>query len=224
MSWQKPSCATGVSNLGGMDNDLRILGVAWARGRPVLSVLAIFSTIAAAASAYTAGLRFHEILLVSLWTLLLASCCVWVMLTIGDRSIGWAERFKEGRRVAKLLREWKAVNNQAIRIDALVVIWMEKTPDNKIIRQIRENTLLRTLKAAVRQGLILPVEKAPAEIGATTLCDVESAANFFADRKWLNVTSEPEIVSTPVVSVVTRPVPSRGNWITGHTGPNDWMR
>lgn len=210
-----------------MDNDLRLIGAAWKWGRPVLSIAAFLATIAATTSTYIQGLRFHEILLYGAWTLLLTSCCVWVLLNVGDRLIGWSERFKEGRRVARLLTEWGSVSNPAIRIDALVGIWMEKTPDNKIIRKIRENTLLRTLKSAVRQGLILRYVEDHSEVTAITLCDVESAADFFAKRKWIDVKPEPDIpesTQVPAGMTVNPTIRVRQNWIRGWRDSSDpWL-
>lgn len=210
-----------------MDNDLRIVRVVWKWTRAALAFLTAVFPAAASMSALVAGLKAHDVLLVGLWTLLLASACVWVILLIGDRVIAGIERFREGRRVATLLREWRGVSNPVIRIDALVGLWLEKAPDNKIIRQIRENTLLRTLKAAVRQGLIQRHVRDEAEVSATTLCDVDSAAEFFAKAKWLSVKPEPagpEPTQVPAGITIAAPHRARtvrGNWLWGNRDP--WL-
>ncbi|MEK6210592.1 MAG: hypothetical protein AABM64_09555 [Pseudomonadota bacterium] len=208
-----------------MHSDLRILLAVSKWGRRLLAFGAMALAAFAAISSYTSGLRAHDVVLLGLWALLLGSLCAWVILKIGDRLIGGIEQVKEGRRVATLLTEWRAVNNPAIRLDALVCLWLEKAPDNKIIRQIRENTLLRTLKAAVRQGLIQRHVKDEPEVSATTLCDVDSAAEFFAKAKWLSVKPEPaglEPAQVPAGITIAAPHRARtvrSSWIWGHRDP-----
>lgn len=213
-----------------MDNDLRIVRAVWKWARALLGILSGVFPVVASTSALIAGLKVHDVILVGLWALLLGSACMWVILLLGDRVIAGIERFREGRRVATLLREWRGVANPAIRIDALVGLWLEKTPDNKIIRQIKQNTLLRTLKAAVRQGIIQRHVKDESEVNATTLCDVDSAAEFFAKAKWLSVKPDPagpdatQIPAGVTVAAPPRRRTMRSNWIMAHRDPGEpWM-
>jgi hypothetical protein len=180
-------------------------------------MLAALSGIAAI-SAHAAGLLLHDLILISLWALLLAGCAAWVILKIGDRLIAGAERLREGRRVAKLLDEWHDVGHTSIKIVDLVRLWLERAPDNPAIRQIRENTMLRTLKAAVRQDLIAPAAETPGEIDVNTFCEIKSAAEFFRTGKWLEVKKE-EWQAAPRVTSTSKPIRFgriRRNWITAH--------
>lgn len=213
-----------------MDNDLRIVRAVWKWVRAVLGILSGVFPVIASTSALITGLKVHDVILVGLWALLLGSACMWVILLIGDRIIAGFERFREGRRVATLLREWRGVGNPAIRVDALVALWLEKAPDNKVIRQMKEQTLLRTLKAAVRQGLIQRQVKDESEVNATTLCDVDSAAEFFAKAKWISVNTGPsgpdatQIPAGVTVAAPPRRRTLRSNWIMAHRDPGEpWM-
>jgi hypothetical protein len=198
-----------------VDRDLRLLLVAWKYARVLVALPVAWISWKTGVLAYTAGLLTHEAILVGLWALLLAACSAWVILVLGDRMIAGIARIKEGWRVAKLLEEWHEVGHRNIRIADIVGLWLEKAPENPTVRTIKENTMLRILKAAVHQGLITRSAEEPEEIDKRTYCEIKSVAEFFRGTRWLEVKKEKlETAAAPATTSVSQPPRIRNNWIT----------
>ena len=172
-----------------MDKDLKRLLLGWRVLKWFLAIVAAYSSWKATMSAYLLGWSTPDIILAGWWVVGVSAGSLFILFNLGDRTIDWIDRLREGKRVATLLDDSVAVGHNAITVGGLMNVWLENQPENETIRAIKKNTMLRILKGAVRQGLI-KVHGEQKEVSIETFCDQKSAATFFRKRLWLDVKDE----------------------------------
>jgi hypothetical protein len=111
------------------------------------------------------------------------------LLYLLDRFIAYTTAFYEGKDVADLLESWAESGRDTIKLTEITAIWAGEESSNAVVAFVRRNVRLRTLKGAVRQGL-LPQVNAGEQVSQNTRCRTVDVVTFFRNRTWLKAKPE----------------------------------